>query len=235
MKVWKTVLATLAASGLAIGLAAAGVIYSGAYNVAATAEHWPITRWVLAEAVHQSVERRAADIRAPESGGQSQLLVGAANFDAMCSGCHEPPGANPSVAAQGMYPRPPSLAEAGEHMSASEIYWILKHGIKASGMPAWGGTHSDDDLWAMTAFVKQLPDMSKTDYDQMVASAGASGIGHHAGGHEHGHDDSPDDGHGDEHADDPGEADHHEPAGGNEAHQDGHDQPHAHDDAHAHG
>jgi len=228
MKVWKTVLATLAISGLVVGLAAAGVIYSGAYNVAATAKHWPITRWVLAEAVHQSVERRAADIQAPELGGTSQLLAGAANFDAMCSGCHEPPGANPSVAAQGMYPRPPSLAEAGAHMSASEIYWILKHGIKASGMPAWGDTHSDEDLWAMTAFVKQLPDMSKANYDQMVAAADESGIGH-GDGHGDGHDD------GDKHADDPGGADHNEPTGTGEARQGRHDEPHAHDDASAHG
>lgn len=75
MKVWKTVMATLAVSGLGVSLAAASVIYSGAYNVAATAKHWPITRWVLAEAVHQSVERRAADIQVAKSGvGQRDLL-----------------------------------------------------------------------------------------------------------------------------------------------------------------
>lgn len=55
-------------------------------------------------------------------------------------------------------------------------------------MPAWSSTHSDEDLWAMTAFVKQLPDLSKADYDQMVVAADASGIGHHAGGDGHGDD-----------------------------------------------
>lgn len=198
MQVLKIVLATLIVSVLALGAAAAGVIYSGAYNVAATDKHWPVTYWVLNQTVHRSIERQAAGIEAPELGGKQQLLAGAANFDAMCASCHAPPGAKPSVAAQGMYPKPPDLAHAGDEKSASEIYWILKHGIKASGMPAWGGSHSDDDLWAMTAFVKQWPEMSEADYNQMLASAETSGVGHHAGGgggDEHG------DGHADEHGD----------------------------------
>ncbi len=185
MQVFKIALTTLVVGILALGAAAAGVVYSGAYNVAATDKHWPITYWVLNQAVHRSVERQSADIEAPELGGEQQLLAGAANFDAMCAGCHAPPGARPSVAAQGMNPEPPGLAHAGAEMSASEIYWILKHGIKASGMPAWGSTHSDADLWAMTAFVKQWPEMSETDYEQMLASAETSGIGHHAGGGGH--------------------------------------------------
>ncbi|GAB3684439.1 c-type cytochrome [Salinisphaera aquimarina] len=221
MKVWKTVLATLVVSGLVIGLAAAGVVYSGAYNVGANAKHWPITHWVLTAAVHHSVEQHAADIKAPELGSEQQLLAGAANFDAMCSGCHEPPGAKPSVAAQGMYPRPPNLAHAGKEMSPGEIYWVIKNGIKASGMPAWGASHGDEEMWAMTAFIQQLPDMSKTDYDRLLMTAKADGIGHHDGeSHEDGHGDAGHDD-GDEHAD-----------GG---HNENPSQSDSHDDAHAHG
>lgn len=214
MKVWKTVLITIVIGLLLVGGAAAGMVYSGAYNVAANARHWPITHWVLKQTVHHSVEQRAAGIEAPDLGGEQQLLAGAANFDAMCSGCHAPPGAKSSVAAQGMYPQPPDLAHAGKEMAANEIYWVVKNGIKASGMPAWGASHGDDEMWAMTAFIQQLPDMSKSDYAQLLARAEASDIGHHheGSGHDEAHDADPHDEHhqetegaddGDSHSDSP--------------------------------
>ncbi|MES1929106.1 hypothetical protein SADO_07617 [Salinisphaera dokdonensis CL-ES53] len=187
MRIWKTVTATVAVSLVVVGVTAAGVIYSGAYNVAATSEHWPITRWALQTTVHRSVARQAADIDAPQLGSEAQLLAGATNFDTMCSGCHAPPGGRQSVAARSMYPRPPELTHAAEEKSASEIFWVIKHGIKASGMPAWGASHGDEDLWAMTAFVEQLPDMSAADYRQMLQTAKVRGIGH--GTREH-HDES---------------------------------------------
>lgn len=229
MPIWKTVAATLAASLVVVAASAAGVIYSGAYNVAATSEHWPITRWALQKTVHQSIARQAAGIDPPPLGGQEQLLAGAANFDAMCSACHAPPGGQQSVAARGMYPRPPGLTHAAEEKSASEIFWVIKHGIKASGMPAWGASHSDEDLWAMTAFVTQLPGMSAADYRQMLQTAEASGIGH-------GHHDESGESHGGQY-----------PADEPQAHRSGHDeaeehaherddaqQPHSHSDDHAH-
>ena len=190
MQILKTVLATLAISLVAVVASATGLIYSGVYNVAATSAHWPITHWVLNQTVHRSIERQAADINAPALGAEQQLLAGAVNFEAMCSGCHAPPGQAPSVAARGMYPKPPGLTHAAQEKTASEIFWVIKHGIKASGMPAWGPTHSDEQLWAMTAFVQHLPSMDASDYRQMLAAAKTRGIGHddhHHGSAPHNH------------------------------------------------
>jgi len=218
MQTLKIVLVTLVVSFATVAVAAAGLVYSGAYNVAATSKHWSATHWILEKTVHRSVDAQAAGITAPRLGAEEQLLAGATNFDAMCSGCHAPPGAKPSVAAQGMYPAPPELTHAAQEKSPAEIFWVIKHGIKASGMPAWGASHSDDDLWAMTAFVKQWPDMSEADYNQMLAYAETSGIGHHAGGG--GHDESqadaqndPNNTHDDGHGDDQGGGHH---GGGND-------------------
>ncbi|MES1930911.1 cytochrome c family protein [Salinisphaera dokdonensis CL-ES53] len=147
-----------------------------------------MTRWALSQTVHKSIEQQASGIEAPELGSEDQLLAGAANFEAMCSECHAPPGRRQSVAARGMYPRPPELTHAAEEKSAGEIFWVIKHGIKASGMPAWGGSHSDEDMWAMTAFVEKLPDMSAAEYDRLLARAEGSGVGHHSGGGGTGHD-----------------------------------------------
>lgn len=217
MRTWKIVTATLAVTVLVAGAGAAGLIYSGAYDVAATSKHWPVTRWALSKTVHRSVARQARDIDAPALGDENQLLAGAANFEAMCSDCHAPPGSQPSVAARGMYPAPPELTHAAREKSPAEIFWVIKHGIKASGMPAWGVSHDDEEIWAMTAFVEQLPDMSAADYRQMLRTAEARDIGHGHDGHpqqSHGH-------HGKGHMQDPPHHDHgHDDS---PAHESGHD------------
>lgn len=210
MQTLKIVLVTLVVSFATVAVAAAGLVYSGAYNVAATSKHWSATQWILEKTVHRSVDAQAAGITAPRLGAEEQLLAGATNFDAMCSGCHAPPGAKPSVAAQGMYPAPPELTHAAQEKSPSEIFWVIKHGIKASGMPAWGTSHSDDAMWAMTAFVTQLPDMSAADYQQMLQTAEARGIGHGHGAE--GHHDESDESHGGDRHDE-----------GASAHENGHD------------
>ena len=226
MRTWKIVIATLLVSLLIVGGAAAGVIYSGVYNVAATSEHWPITRWALQKTVHRSIEKQASGIEAPKLGSEDQLLAGAANFDAMCSDCHAPPGGHQSVAARGTYPNPPELTHAAKEKSPAELFWVIKHGIKASAMPAWGASHSDEEIWAMTAFVEQLPSMSAADYRQMLKTAKAQGIGHGDEGH---HDES-DESHGGGHASD-------EASGHPDSHGEAQEQPHSdpNGSAHAHG
>lgn len=181
MQVFKTVLATLVVGALVVGVAGAGVVYSGVYNIAADDHHLDATYWVLSTAVERSIKVHAADLNTPQMGGQDQLLQGAATFNEMCVGCHIPPGGQMTAAAKGMYPMPANLMKSGEEMQAKEIYWVLQHGIKASGMPAWGPTHEADELWAVTALVKEFPNMNNADYKRLVRTAKASGKGHHGG------------------------------------------------------
>jgi hypothetical protein len=56
-------------------------------------------------------------------------------------------------------------------MTAAEEFWVIKHGIKATGMPAWGVTHSDDMLWDVVAFLRKLPDLSPAEYQALVENA----------------------------------------------------------------
>ncbi|MES1956231.1 c-type cytochrome [Salinisphaera hydrothermalis] len=190
MKTLNVVLTTLVVSGLVAGATGAGIIYSGAYNVAADDHHLDVTYWILNKARQRSVAAHSADIQAPELGGHRQLVQGAAHFSEMCTGCHVPPGGQMSEAAEGMYPQPPNLAESGAEMPARQIFWTLEHGIKASGMPAWGKSDSPEALWAVTALIKAFPNMSGDQYQTLVKEAKAKGIGE--GEHSHG-------GHGDAH------------------------------------
>jgi len=111
------------------------------------------------------------------------LLSGGADYNDMCAGCHLKPGVKSSDMAMGLYPRPPNLAmSASEHghggddhgdaaTSAARQFWIIKHGIKASGMPAWGKTHDDSRIWAMVAFLQKLPQLDETQYQILTARA----------------------------------------------------------------
>jgi hypothetical protein len=63
-------------------------------------------------------------------------------------------------------------------MTPAELFWVTKQGIKMTGMPSWGATHDDVDLWAVVAFMMELPDIDAASYESMLLSA--KGRGHHA-------------------------------------------------------
>lgn len=155
-----------------IGIAGLFVVYTGAYNVAATEEHMSITRWAFDTTMHQSVKQRAADVKPVETATSAMLTAGASAYKAMCQQCHAGPGADREGWADGMRPRPPHLVEAATKWETSEIYWIVRHGIKMSGMPAFGSTHDEKTLWSIAAFVKELPAMTPERYASLGKETG---------------------------------------------------------------
>ena len=158
-------------------------IYSGHFDVAASDPHWPVTRWVLETARTRSIEVHAAGIQVPPGlDDPAKLLIGTEHFAAHCAVCHGAPGVPKGDIAHGLNPRPPDLAHASGLYSPSELFWILKHGIKMTGMPSWGD-HSDDELWATVGFLEKLPGMTEQDYAKLVMTSMAHG-GHHHESHE---------------------------------------------------
>jgi mono/diheme cytochrome c family protein len=158
-----------------IGIAGLAVVYTGAFNVAATEEHTAFTRWAFDSTFHNSVARRAAGIAAPEPATAAALADGASAYKSMCQHCHAGPGVERAAWASGMRPRPPHLAEAAAHWEPEEVFWLVRHGVKMSGMPAFGPSHDDAAIWNIVAFVKALPAMTPERY----ASLGAAGAGGH--------------------------------------------------------
>ena len=82
--------------------------------------------------------------------------------------------------ANGMYPKPPALTEAAWQWTPGELFWILRNGIKMSGMPAWKD-HSEEELWNVVAFLQKLPEMSEQDYGKLIMTTMQAG-GHHMHG-----------------------------------------------------
>lgn len=163
--------------GILVLLAVVGltVVYTGSFNVAATEEHTSFTRWAFDTTFHNSVERRAADVAAPESFTPAMIAAGASEYKATCQHCHAGPGVERAKWASGMRPRPPHLTEAAAEWEVEEVFWLAKHGVKMTGMPAFGPTHDDRTLWNIAAFVKKLPAMTPERY---AAFGGPGGEGH---------------------------------------------------------
>ena len=166
----KTIAATLAASAL-LGAAGAWVLLkSGWYHVGSTDQHFQITHSVLEQGMRESVAFHARDVVVPQDlDSAPRIRRGAMVYRDNCVQCHGGPGAAPNGFARSMQPVPGPLVDAARHWPATHLYWITRHGIKMSGMPAWEFHLSDDELWAVTAFMRRLPALSAPAFAEMMA------------------------------------------------------------------
>jgi mono/diheme cytochrome c family protein len=164
---------------VAIAVSALAFVYLGLFDVAATSKHWRVTSWVLSTAMERSVERHARDITAPDYlADPSHVLAGAHAYDEMCADCHGAPGVEAGAVGRGLEPAPPELAEEAGEWSAAEIFWITSHGVRMTGMPAFGPSHSDEELWDLVAFVRRLPGMTAAEYRALLAAPVPEGREH---------------------------------------------------------
>lgn len=154
----------LAAGGLAF-------VYSGVYDVAATQPHSRAARWVLGTLMERSVRSRVDEVPEPPAESEELLAMGFHHYDEMCAVCHGAPGVERGEIGEGMEPEPPDLAEEAGEWTLPEIFWITSHGIKMAGMPAFGPTHSEEELWGISMFVKRLPAMDGAEYARLRREA----------------------------------------------------------------
>jgi mono/diheme cytochrome c family protein len=182
---------------LLIILAVAGLfvfINSGFYNVAASKAHTKFTQWILSTAMEKSVKHHAKGIKSPPLSDDSMVQSGFDHYNEMCVGCHGKPGLSVSELDNGFNPEPPDLVEEikeGE-WKAEELFWITKHGIKMSAMPAFGHNHSNEEIWTIVAFLERLPKISPEEYKAMEKAAEGKPRKHshedeHEQEHEHNH------------------------------------------------
>ena len=143
-------------------------IYCGVFNVAADNPHTKPVYWLMETVRERSIVTRAKGIEVPPLTDSAMFKDGGADYNEMCTGCHLEPGGEESELALGMYPRPPNLTKVILDNPA-ETFWIIKHGMKMSGMPAWGITHDDQRIWAIVAFLQQLPQLTPRGYHILTA------------------------------------------------------------------
>ena len=163
----RTVVTTVIVLVLVAIAAAAGYAYSGAYDVAASQPENPAIRWLIMAARERSIERRASEITVPALTDPALVQEGFDHYHEMCTGCHLAPGMDSSEIREGLNPQPPILAKVVPHSSPARLFWVIKNGVKMTGMPAWGGSHTDPMIWAMVAFLERLPTLTPEQYRAM--------------------------------------------------------------------
>ena len=147
------------------------LIYGGVYNIAADTPHTGPVFWLLDNLRQRSIAVRAEGIVVPPNlGDKGRIAAGAGLYIEMCASCHLGPGLERTEISQGLYPRAPELA-TGVTISPAEEFWVIKHGIKMTAMPAWGATHNDTLIWDLVAFLQKLPKLTPAEYQALAKSA----------------------------------------------------------------
>ena len=169
----KGVASRLLALALLGALGALLFAWSGLYNVGATAGHWPAVGWLLGYTMKKSVELHAMPLAPPPLDAAALIERGAGHYETGCAPCHGAPGWARNRIPRNMLPQPPYLPPRIERWNEKQLFWLVKHGLKYTGMPSWPAARRDDEVWAVTAFMLRLPDMDAEEYAALALGAPA--------------------------------------------------------------
>lgn len=153
-------------AAIASGIAVAAFLFawSGIYNIAATSGHWAVVEWFLRFGMSNSVALRAKAISPPSLADPDLVPLGAAHFHINCAFCHGSPVGPVNPVTDKMLPPPPNLTTPMRPWKDEELFWIVQHGIKYTGMPGWVAIEREDEVWALVAFLKRLPTLDRDAY-----------------------------------------------------------------------
>lgn len=158
--------------GIFLAVAAVGgalVMGTGVVPIKASSGHWPVTKWLLSFSMSRSVSTHSAGIEPPPGLDDPALVMkGGGHFETGCAPCHGSPVGRPPRIPQHLTPTPPSLAAQVPQWDAEELFYITKHGVKFTGMPAFPTQQRDDEVWAVVAFLQTLPELDAAAYRELV-------------------------------------------------------------------
>jgi cytochrome c553 len=158
----------IAALLMALALVGFLVVALGLVPVTASSGHWPITEWFLHFAMKRSVATHSLFIESPPLDDPALILKGATHYHTGCRSCHGSPEIQSPVIAQSMTPAAPNLASKVGEWKPEQLFYIVKHGVKFTGMPAWPAQQRDDEVWAMVAFLLKFPKLDAAGYRSLA-------------------------------------------------------------------
>jgi len=152
-------------------IGAAVFFFGGFYSVAATSQDPGIVDWMLIQVRQASIARHATDAPPTSLDDPAVVQAGARAYaERGCVHCHGAPGLEWSKFSEGLRPDPPDLKEIVPNREPRELFWVIKNGIKMTGMPGFGATGvPDPEIWQIVAFLKKLPSVSEADFKSWTA------------------------------------------------------------------
>jgi cytochrome c553 len=167
--------------GILTALAIGGVLFIalGLPSIAANTGHWPLTERFLEVVMTHTVRMRTLGTKVPPLDDPALVLKGAGHYATGCAPCHGAPGQPRSLIARQMLPTPPWLVDDVSSLEPAEMFWIVRHGLKYTAMPAWPAPEREDEVWAMVAFLQRLPGLDPAEYRQLAYGDAmpAAGVG----------------------------------------------------------
>ncbi|PSC03069.1 cytochrome C class I protein [Alsobacter soli] len=168
-------LALIGALAIVAAIGAAVYFFGGFYSVAAQYDDPAPVNWALVQARTRSIDRHAKD--QPPGDLQSRVEAGGRAFATRgCPTCHGAPGVEWAKFSEGLNPSPPDLKDVAKDLEPQQIFWVVKNGIRMTGMPSFAGAGApDDEIWSIAAFVKKLPEVKEEDYKSWTTAAAPAG------------------------------------------------------------
>lgn len=146
--------------------------------IRASSGHWWITRQLLQLTKQSSVAIQSSGVEAPELDDRRLILMGGGHYETGCRWCHGAPGDTRSPILHAATPAPPPLTRVVEDYRAEQLFYIVRHGIKFTGMPGWPSQEREDEVWAVVAFLTVLPELDAQAYRALVFGAESpAGVG----------------------------------------------------------
>ena len=124
-------------------------------------------------AMDESTERHAPQQKNPLQPGQDTLLAGARLYRDKCSDCHGGPNNPDSDYGRSFYPRVPQFTKQAPDMPEHENFYIIKHGLRWTAMPSWGGLMTDSEIWQVVTLLshfEKLPPDAMAELKKPVGS-----------------------------------------------------------------
>jgi mono/diheme cytochrome c family protein len=162
-------------------LAVLGILYawSGAYDVSASSPDNPMVAWAVHKTYEASLHRHAGGDTPPADLMSLQSIrAGARLYDSTCAVCHGAPGRDPSPIASGIRPAAPALLAAKRRNNPVLMFWVIKHGVNMTAMPAFGNTQPDERIWQAAAFLFHARGISPQAYAALTAGTTAASPPH---------------------------------------------------------
>jgi mono/diheme cytochrome c family protein len=177
-KLQHILIGTALGAAVVVPLGAFAFVESGLFNVGATSPHTKLTTWITHETMIHSVRRHAAGIEAPRRISGRQLLDGFCLYETHCVACHGAAAVAREQWVGGLEPSPPYLLDATSTWTAPQLFWIVKNGVKMTGMPSWRDSLSDGQIWSIVGLLeamRELPPQTYVAWRSRRMCAGFSG------------------------------------------------------------
>ena len=164
-----------------VAVAIALILTSGSWNVAASRSPSRFESRLALYAATKSIQKHASTRTNPVSGPEA-LRGGLAHFKENCVMCHGAPGVPEEELGMGLNPPAPDLTLPQiQRMTDGQLFWVIQNGIRMTGMPAFGPTHNEREIWTLVAFVRHLPEITAAEQQALKAGREEEGEHHHEG------------------------------------------------------